>query len=124
GLPPEPEEDEPPPDHSNAKAGAPSDEKRKKLFEDEGIDRDDPFGAAFRDIARTLLGPDSEQKNPAEDARAIDRRLVQHLHPDRGGQWTQARARAWEQTQEAWAARDADWLARLEAEWEVGADLL
>ena len=37
--------------------------------------------------------------------------------------WTPARARAWEHTQAAWAARDADWLARLEAEWEAGADL-
>lgn len=132
GVPPEPlfdpEEDnsDPPSDRSTAGTKAPFDEEMKKFFEDEGIDDDDPFGAAFRDIAGTLFGPGPERENPAktEDARAIYRRLVQHLHPDRGGQWTPARARAWEQTQAAWGARDADWLARLEAEWEAGADLL
>ena len=56
--------------------------------------------------------------------RTIYRRLVRHLHPDRGGNWSPARARAWEHTQEAWAARDTDWLARIEAEWEAGTDLL
>lgn len=51
-------------------------------------------------------------------AREIYRRLVQHLHPDRGGEWTPARERLWHEVQAAWAARDADWLARLESDWE------
>ncbi|MEZ0217947.1 MAG: hypothetical protein ACAH89_12495, partial [Rariglobus sp.] len=56
------------------------------------------------------------------DARDIYRRLVQHLHPDRGGEWTPARERLWHQVQQAWTARDADWLARLEIEWDTAND--
>lgn len=56
------------------------------------------------------------------DARDTYRRLVQHLHPDRGGEWTPARERLWHQVQQAWAARDADWLARLEIEWDTAND--
>ena len=52
-------------------------------------------------------------------ARDIYRRLVQHLHPDRGGPWTQSRQRLWHEVQQAWAAGDGDWLARLEVEWET-----
>jgi hypothetical protein len=56
------------------------------------------------------------------DAKDIYRRLVSHLHPDRGGEWTPARERLWHEVQEAWAARDADWLARLEVSWETAND--
>lgn len=56
------------------------------------------------------------------DARDIYRRLIQHLHPDRGGEWTPAREHLWHQVQQAWAARDADWLARLEIEWDTAND--
>jgi hypothetical protein len=56
------------------------------------------------------------------DARDIYRRLVQHLHPDRGGEWTPAREHLWHEVQQAWAARDADWLARLEIEWDTAND--
>lgn len=56
------------------------------------------------------------------DARDIYRRLVQHLHPDRGGEWTSAREHLWHQVQQAWDARDADWLARLEIEWDTAND--
>lgn len=56
------------------------------------------------------------------DARDTYRRLVQHLHPDRGGEWTPAREQLWHQVQQAWAARDADWLARLEIEWDTAND--
>lgn len=56
------------------------------------------------------------------DARDTYRRLVQHLHPDRGGEWTPAREHLWHQVQQAWAARDADWLARLEIEWDTAND--
>lgn len=59
-----------------------------------------------------------------DEARAIYRRLVQQLHPDRGGEWTPARAKLWEQVQQAWSDKDADWLARLEVEWEAATDQL
>jgi hypothetical protein len=52
-------------------------------------------------------------------ARDIYRRLVQRLHPDRGGQWTATRERLWHEVQDAWAAANTDWLARLEIEWEA-----
>ena len=52
-------------------------------------------------------------------ARDIYRRLVQHLHPDRGGVWSASRQRLWHEVQQAWAAGDGDWLARLEVEWET-----
>lgn len=117
-----------PPDKAAANAEADFEEEMKRLFGEEGIDDDDPFTGAFRDAAQGAFGLGGARAKSAEadakDARTIYRRLVQHLHPDRGGGWTPARARAWEQTQAAWAARDADWLSRLEAEWEAGTDLL
>ena len=69
----------------------------------------------------------SAAKPENADAKDIYRRLVSHLHPDRGGDWTPARERLWHEVQEAWAARDTDWLARLEVSWEtanetIGAD--
>lgn len=68
-----------------------------------------------------LFGPEEVPTPPADSlpARDIYRRLVQHLHPDRGGDWTPARERLWHEVQAAWAARDADWLARLEVDWEA-----
>lgn len=108
-------------------AEAAFEEGMKGLFGDERPDDDDPFVNAFREAAEDIFGfggPRQKSGRAEGEARAIYRRLVQHLHPDRGGAWTPARARVWEQTQAAWAARDADWLARLEAEWEAGADLL
>jgi hypothetical protein len=97
-----------------------------RLFEEEGIPDDDPFARDFQDFARGIFGVGSRRPDTPESAGARDvyRRLVRHLHPDAGGKWTPARARVWEQVQEAWNARDADWLARLEAEWEASADLL
>ncbi len=61
---------------------------------------------------------------PTVVARDIYRRLVQHLHPDRGGVWTAARQQLWHEVQSAWAAADADWLARLEVEWETANEVL
>ncbi len=61
---------------------------------------------------------------PTPSAKDIYRRLVQHLHPDRGGDWTPARQRLWHEVQQAWAAGDADWLARLEVEWETANEVL
>lgn len=61
---------------------------------------------------------------PVRAARDIYRRLVQRLHPDHGGEWTPARQKLWHQVQAAWDAGDADWLARLEVEWEAAHDVL
>ncbi|PTY04895.1 hypothetical protein DB347_19555 [Opitutaceae bacterium EW11] len=70
---------------------------------------------------RSDLGSDSET---GQSARDIYRRLVQQLHPDRGGEWTARRQALWHEVQQAWEARDADWLARLEAEHEIETDTL
>jgi hypothetical protein len=56
---------------------------------------------------------------PSSTAREIYRRLVQRLHPDRGGKWTAEREQLWHEVQRAWALADADWLARLEVDWET-----
>lgn len=64
------------------------------------------------------------RKPEAVDAREIYRRLVQQLHPDRGGEWTPLRERVWHEVQKAWAVRDTDWLARLEIEWETAHDVI
>lgn len=61
---------------------------------------------------------------PSTAARDVYRRLVQRLHPDRGGEWTAARKRLWHEVQQAWSAGDADWLARLEIEWEAVNEVL
>ena len=60
----------------------------------------------------------------ATETRDLYRRLVQRLHPDRGGEWTPARERLWHEVQQAWDARDTDWLARLEIEWETAHDVI
>jgi hypothetical protein len=75
-------------------------------------DRDQEF-----DFVRTAL-------RPSTTARDLYRRLVQHLHPDRGGDWNATRQQLWHEVQQAWAAGDADWLARLEAEWESANEVL
>jgi hypothetical protein len=61
---------------------------------------------------------------PSPGAKEIYRRLVQRLHPDRGGIWTAAREHLWHEVQRAWAAGDADWLARLEVDWETANELV
>jgi hypothetical protein len=66
----------------------------------------------------------SENSPSAREAKAIYRRMVQRLHPDRGGELTPARKRLWHEVQQAWAARDVHWLARLESEWETANELL
>jgi hypothetical protein len=73
---------------------------------------------------REKRGGESARSRDGNDAKSIYRRLVQHLHPDRGGEWTDARKRLWNEVQLAWSARDADWLARLEIEWEANNDAL
>jgi len=101
-------------------------ELMKAFFAEHAIDPDGPEAAAFRENIGGFLGfAPTERPTPAADpAREIYRRLVQHLHPDRGGEWTPARARLWHEVQQAWATHDLDWLARLEAEWETAAEVL
>lgn len=93
----------------------------------QGLDPENPVAQAMRDVAASMSGfdlPRGYAEPAATDARDIYRRLVQHLHPDRGGEWTPARARLWHEVQEAWGARDGDLLARLEVEWETATDAL
>ena len=61
---------------------------------------------------------------PTAGVREIYRRLVQRLHPDRGGEWTAARKRLWHEVQQAWNAADTDWLSRLEIEWETAEEII
>ncbi|MGH7944503.1 MAG: hypothetical protein ACREH8_11500 [Opitutaceae bacterium] len=61
---------------------------------------------------------------PTAGAREIYRRLVQRLHPDRGGEWTATRQRLWHEVQDAWNAADTDWLSRLEIEWETAHEII
>ncbi|MFA6286830.1 MAG: J domain-containing protein [Opitutaceae bacterium] len=123
-----PPEPEPPPD---------SDTRPRDAFK---TDTDDFFNDLFGDdnpgpSADTHTRPDPDDPFAAFDpwgkpppataeARDLYRRLVQHLHPDRGGEWTPAREHLWHEVQQAWAARDADWLARLEIDWETANDTL
>ena len=86
---------------------------------------DDFFKGLFGDEAGSPFGGGRHPSlSPADhgEAKELYRRLVQHLHPDRGGEWTPARERLWHEVQQAWAARDGDWLARLEIEWETAND--
>ncbi len=59
-----------------------------------------------------------------EAARDIYRRLVQKLHPDRGGIWNAKREHLWHEVQQAWSSADTDWLARLEIEWETANEVI
>ncbi len=93
------------------------------FFAAHGIDPDSPEAAQFRETLGGFLGAPSSRRGP-EPAREIYRRLVQHLHPDRGGEWTPQRARLWHDVQQAWAERDVDWLSRLEVEWETAAEII
>jgi len=63
-------------------------------------------------------------RTPTASAREIYRRLVQRLHPDRGGEWTPKRKLLWHEVQQAWTAADADWLARLEIDWEAANEII
>lgn len=143
----------PPPPMEFGKGGGPEDDgdfgpafdddeappKRRRDGRDPGFDDFMRFFNGEIDMEefmrRGLNGFDAEDERDAENgasreapemqtAKAIYRRLVQHLHPDRGGEWTPARARLWAQVQDAWNAQDADWLARLEVEWEAATDRL
>lgn len=120
-----PSPDEPeasaPTDDSDA---ATFEEEMRWMFEEEGLDEDDPMAEEFRRYMRAGLGREAVATEASTECRSIYRRLVRQLHPDCGGVWDSARARLWEQVQAAWTTRDSDWLSRLEAEWETAADLL
>ena len=94
--------------------------EHRRTSEKEGEDRGTGrrYEAEPEDFARAP-GP-----MPTRGARAIYRRLVQRLHPDRGGLWTPARQRLWHEVQQAWNAADTDWLSRLESEWETANDVI
>jgi hypothetical protein len=91
---------------------------------------DDFFNDAHGFREDRASGPDFEFERPSEnfansrEAKAIYRRLVQHLHPDRGGDFNAVRKRLWHEVQQAWATRDADWLSRIEVEWETANEVL
>jgi hypothetical protein len=99
-------------------------------YDDDSFEDDffkDMFGDDFEerprssDHSRDRCAPEPP---PSAEAKDLYRRLVQHLHPDRGGDWTPARERLWHEVQQAWAARDTDWLARLEIDWETANNTL
>ncbi|MFA6959428.1 MAG: hypothetical protein WC205_01600 [Opitutaceae bacterium] len=120
-----PPEPEPEPRHSDHRA---DDSTQPEDFDDDGFDDffDDLFEGDEADGHPTSNSPRmarfAEQDANRAGAKDTYRRLVQHLHPDRGGEWTPAREHLWHEVQQAWAARDADWLARLEIEWETAND--
>jgi hypothetical protein len=85
---------------------------REPDFDDEAEEDERRKDAREEDFAAAATPPRTSL------TRDIYRRLVQRLHPDRGGSWTPGRQRLWHEVQQAWAAGDGDWLARLEVEWE------
>jgi len=102
------------------KATAKASEGREDFRGDDESD-DGADGAEADERRRTAARREDFLAAPARTvaARDIYRRLVQHLHPDRGGVWSASRQRLWHEVQQAWAAGDGDWLARLEVEWET-----
>jgi hypothetical protein len=105
--------------HEHKERAANPEAYRQKARADRERDFDDAEQSGRRRDARA---EDFERKpSPPRSAAARDiyRRLVQHLHPDRGGVWTASREHLWHEVQQAWAAGDGDWLARLEVEWET-----
>ncbi len=98
---------------------------RNKFRRDHGADSDeDSEGAGRRKDARREDFETAPAPPRTTAARDIYRRLVQRLHPDRGGGWSAARQHLWHEVQQAWAAGDGDWLARLEVEWEKAHDVV
>lgn len=89
----------------------------EEFLRDEGIDPLGPEAEMMRDLGQTFRRRPPPE--PIGQAKEIYRRLVQRLHPDRGGEWSAEREALWHEVQRAWEALDADWLARLEAELEI-----
>jgi hypothetical protein len=85
---------------------------------------DDRAGGSRRYEAHPDDFERSTKPTPTAGAREIYRRLVQRLHPDRGGEWTATRERLWHEVQEAWNSANTDWLSRLEIEWETAHEVI
>lgn len=101
--------------------------QRRRPTEDDFFgEEDDSFSREAEDFFRGFGQEQAPDRNaPATvEAKTIYRRLVQLLHPDRGGEFTPVRKRLWHEVQQAWAARDSDWLSRIEIEWETANDVL
>jgi hypothetical protein len=101
-------------------------EKERELHARRTADEEEPREGEIPESDEE--GAESFQRRPSPErtptARDIYRRLVQRLHPDRGGTWTADRQRLWHEVQQAWGAGDADWLARLEVDWETANEVL
>lgn len=89
---------------------------------EQGVDPLSPEAEEMRDFARAQRRDTPPE--PTDEAKEIYRRLVQRLHPDRGGEWTSEREALWHEVQRAWEAHDADWLSRLEAEMEISVETI
>ena len=116
-----PAEPEPP---GAGERGEPRSGKHDHAWDDpDDFDEPPPFDEEWEpNYGRAAKRPAAAR--PGAVARDVYRRLVQRIHPDRGGDWTAARQRLWHEVQQAWAAGDADWLMRLELEWEAANDVL
>ena len=104
-------------------------DRRRSADDDFFGEEDDPdsFSREAEDFFRHGFTREQapDRNAPATiEAKTIYRRLVQHLHPYRGGEFTPVRKRLWHEVQQAWAARDTDWLSRIEIEWETANDVL
>ncbi|MEO7598304.1 MAG: J domain-containing protein, partial [Opitutus sp.] len=97
------------------------DEDRRRRPDDEDFfGNRGSTGDSWQGFRRSFESEDStRRRTPSDEAKSIYRRLVQRLHPDRGGDFTPDRIRLWHEVQQAWAVRDTDWLSRLEIEWET-----
>jgi hypothetical protein len=95
-----------------------------EMLRDQGIDLSSKEADELRTLGRERLGRSVKENSEPDTAKEIYRRIVQRLHPDRGGDWTPKRESLWHEVQRAWEARDADWLARLEAELEIAQETL
>ncbi len=114
----------------------------KRLWREQKERMADPEGFRQRSKSRRRAGSEDEDDfgrrqeaepgdfaprsapNRTAAARDTYRRLVQRIHPDRGGIWSPAREHLWHEVQQAWGAGDADWLARLEVEWETAHEVV
>ncbi|HTO03786.1 MAG TPA: J domain-containing protein [Opitutus sp.] len=100
------------------------DPKRSRTDADD-FEHDGGFGGSGNHFRREFeRAPLPRETAFTREAKAIYRRLVQHLHPDRGGDFNAVRKRLWHEVQQAWEARDADWLGRIEVEWETANEIL
>ena len=105
-------------------AADPQEFRRKSRTEPEPDGDEEPGSSARRHDARRGDFAAGPKPRRTFAARAIYRRLVQRLHPDRGGAWSAPRQHVWHEVQQAWAAGDGDWLARLEVEWETAHEVV